>query len=708
MRFTHLGRTYQLRIEVASDLEHVLDLDEALWMATSAPTGSLRCDGRFLSFVDSDSSGRINSDDLQRAVRWTLELLDDRSGLEDGSSTLDLSAIDTELPEARELCDASRYILGSIGAEDSERITLDQVRRFAASVAERPINGSGIVVPEAADDEMLAQFLRDAAEFSGGAEDSAGRMGATEAQVETFIETIRAFLEWHKKLAVPSGTDATEEMPLGTETPQAYRILQRCAGPIEAYFSLCRALRFSRDVERVLGEPTAETEEERTSSLARRIQSVLRRAPVATPTPEGELPLQGDRLNPYHAEDIARFREEVVQPVLGEVPDSLSEHQWQQLQSTFAPYADLLNRKPTEGLDDLDSDRLRAYVDGGLVEQAAQLFRKHEEVAGFLDNVQKIEKLILYQQNILSLANNFVSFPDLYDAEKRALFEQGSVVMDGRWFNFTVRVKDVASHAATARDSEVFIMYLEASNQGPDEKFYLAAPVTWGSKGNLCAGKRGVFFDTDRREYDVRVIQIVERPVSLREALLAPFKRLGGMIMSKIEAWSSRAETEFQQEAQQALSSSASQGPAQAEQKPPAATPTSGPASVLLALSVGVAALGSAYAFIMKTLAGLAGQHILIGLAATVLAVSLPVLIAAILRLRRQDLSTLLEASGWAINGRMRLTRTLRRTFTGSAPYPKGAVGVPRRRWARILLLILAAMALAAGAYYVASILQYV
>ena len=77
-RFQRYGKTYQLRIETAEDLEHVLSLDEALWVATSAPTSAFRCDQKFLAFVDADSTGRITTAKLKRAVEWLLAKLADR------------------------------------------------------------------------------------------------------------------------------------------------------------------------------------------------------------------------------------------------------------------------------------------------------------------------------------------------------------------------------------------------------------------------------------------------------------------------------------------------------------------------------------------------------------------------------------------------------------------------------------------------------
>ena len=118
--------------------------------------------------------------------------------------------------------------------------------------------------------------------------------------------------------------------------------------------------------------------------------------------------------------------------------------------------------------------------------------------------------------------------------------------------------------------------------------------------------------------------------------------------------------------------------------------------------TVAVAALTSAAAYITKTLAGVEAYKILIGVAAAILAIMLPTSILAIVKLRRRDLSALLEGSGWAINARMRLTFRQGRFFTFRPPLPRGARGT-RRRLLRLLAVIVAAVLAAALIWWLAT-----
>ena len=82
VRFTRTGRAYHLDIATAADLRNALDLDEALWVATSAPIDTLHLDALFLQLVDTDHDGRIKPPELKDAIRWCLEVLCDARGLD--------------------------------------------------------------------------------------------------------------------------------------------------------------------------------------------------------------------------------------------------------------------------------------------------------------------------------------------------------------------------------------------------------------------------------------------------------------------------------------------------------------------------------------------------------------------------------------------------------------------------------------------------
>ena len=84
-----------------------------------------------------------------------------------------------------------------------------------------------------------------------------------------------------------------------------------------------------------------------------------------------------------------------------------------------------------------------------------------------------------------------------------------------------------------------------------------------------------------------------------------------------------------------------------------------------------------------------------LALLAIVLIVFVPTAIVAAFKLRRRDLSALLEGCSWAINARMRLDRQQRNQFTRRLPFPAGATGGPRSRWLRWVLVAVLALLVA-------------
>ncbi len=246
--------------------------------------------------------------------------------------------------------------------------------------------------------------------------------------------------------------------------------------------------------------------------------------------------------------------------------------------------------------------------------------------------------------------------------------------MDGRRFNLAVKVGDLATHAKMARTSEIFVLYVEV-NPGKPHAFTLAVPVTAGGKGNLCLGKHGVFQHVDGRQYDVVVADLIENPISILEAMVAPFKKIGSLVTGKIESMTTEATKALEKETQEAVSevketaskaasASTAATPASARKAPRGQGMAAGAAGMAAGWGVAIAALGSSLAYVTKTLSSLSLLTILGGIAGAVLAVVLPASLVTAIRLRRRDLSAILEGSGWAINARMRLTWSLSRYFT--------------------------------------------
>jgi len=636
-----IGRTWQFVVQEPADLARVLEIDEAHWVATSAPRNAFRCPPEFLEFLDSNGDGRIVTSEVKEAVSWLLQRLSDFSAVCEGKTEIPLGSLRSDDPEGTELLEAAR----SAGYAGSGKISLQEVEAFLNGLASQALNGDGVLVPEAAEREDLREFLSAAVAATGGSVDASGRRGLTSDQIESFRNACREQLAWREE----GRKRASEVFPLGEGTRQAVDLLRELKPQIERYFELCRRARF-------LGTEEVEELWRKEASTQAGVLD-LKKAPLASVRKETVLPLEGGEVNPVFQEKLKMFEDQIAAPLLGGRLRELSEEKWRTLLERLAPASAYFESERGREVGNLPEEKLEVFAGEDLKNQALGLLDADRQVARIREGAVKLKKLLFFHGNLVRFINNFASFPDLYDPKERALFERGSAVLDGRWFKLAVPVEDRKAHVERTRSSNLMVLYLEISGAAESERFTVAVPVTSGTKGNLRTGKRGVFFDINGRQYDAVVVEVIENPVSMLEALAAPFVGAWRFVVGKIESWSERSEKTLQEKLDKALAGVSAPGALR-----------SAPAGIVAGLSVSVAALGSALAFVIKQLSSLTLGTLFWGLAATACtlcaAVLLPVGLVAFLKLRGQDLSSLLEGSGWAINARMALTRRQRRHFT--------------------------------------------
>ena len=690
MSFRRYGRSYHLHIETAAELQSVLELDQAHWVATNAPINTINCDRTFLALMDTDKNGRIICQEVKDGIVWLLEVFSEHEGISRGSQRLRLGAINCDNPQGKEIHEAAVKMLRRLGRGDAEEITLEDIRQIKTQMQSQSVSEAGVILPEAAEDAQVSEFISEVIATVGGVEHPGGALGVDQGKLDEFVKQAEAFLKWHQQGQIPAGKAKTEIMPLGAQTPGKYAILSSVADKIEQYFAQCTVLALGEKFGEQMGWTPAELQELDLDDPTV-IEDVLRKAPLAKPRAADVLCL-AEQINPYYARALARFGKEVLPVVLKETHDTMTSQQWGQIKDFFAAHKAWVQGKPSTALESLGVQKLRSCVVGEFAKAGKALIAKSKDTAFALDNIRLVEKAVLYQTYMISLANNFVSFPHLYDPRKRAMFEMGTLVMDGRRFNLAVNSVNRAQHATVAQTSNMYVLYVEVAPKDGSTTYEVAMPVTSGGRGNLCLGKRGVFYDLAGTEADAKVVHIIENPISLAEALLAPFLRLGRMLTGKIESITAEAEKKFDSKASMAMN--------QATAAPAAKGGLGGSTGgMLLGAGVAMAALGSALAYITTTLAQTRPLAIVVGVLVVLLAVMVPISIVAYLKLRKRDISAILEGSGWAINARMRLTRKQGKFFSERPKYPEGSKGIARLSW-RLVVVIIAVLAILIGGGY--------
>ena len=725
------GRGWHAIIDNADDMRAALLLEDAHWVATAATVDTLRADPGLLAMLDSDGDGRIRSDELRAGISWLLASLAQTGGIDQHAEHLELASIRPDGPDGAMILDAARRILGTLGRGDEASLTLEEVRKVRAEEESHGLSSAGRIQPVAAgDDEELGAFLNLVVAATDGVPHPLGDPAVDAACLDRFLEEGRAWLAWHDQGALPEDGTATAVRSLGASTDAALAAVQAVADKVDQYFLLCDTLALDPAL-----TARAWIDADGTDLLDRAVASaLLDRAPLARPRPDGLLDLDGV-CNPAWRKALAILDQDAVGPVHGAQCRTLDRAVWQAIQDAVEPLAAWQAAEPPNRVSADGAEALRTRLDdAGLAERTRTLLAESETAAAVLEGVRALEKLLLYQQGLLALVNSFVAMPDLFTKGRRALFEQGHLVMDGRVFDLAVRVNDPARAERFGARSPMFIMFVMVGDLGKAFTDQYAIPVTAGERGSLVEGMWGVFFDLDGRERHAQIRKIASSPISIKEALLAPFRRLGELVHSLADkaageqsaAMSStmsgateRAVITTVNAPSMAVASGQAAGAAPAADATPVTGSTqtiatssgkgmAGQLPMLLAgAGLAAAALTSALAYVVNLIwsgaSSLAASivalpmvsHMPVGLAGTIQVLSLPLALVIILagvllvpfliyavpmsiatwlRLRRRDLATLLDGSGWAINTRIFLDKHLAARFTSRPGIPISAI----------------------------------
>ena len=681
--FRNFGGMYQLRLETAEEIRYIRELEKARWSATSAPLEQFYCDAQVLTYIDTDNNGRIRVHELLSAQQWLYTNLASRDGFERQSDELTLASLDPKAADAPKMKQLAEHMLKELGLDSARSISLGQVRTFRSTYAGRFPNGDGVVPPEHADSPELGQFIKDIVAATGGSKDLGGSVGAGAAELASFLKSAQAVLSWEAEGAVTTEAETQiypAVMPWGEATAAAAALIEELNDKVEQYFSQCdllrvepnAAARMQASAETLAGIDITSTEVLRKWTLS---------APLAPPREDGLLDLSG-RLNPNYEAQLHKLAAEVLPRALGltdkqRVRITLAD--WRQAREQLCAHRAWRARQPALA-PALSAARLGEYVSGELAARLTALIAKDSAVGEELQQFHNLEKLILLQRWLKELLNNFVSFPALFNPARRALFIAGTMIIDGRELGFCVRVTDRAAHKRIAATSPIFIVYAELSRSSAagESKMEVAVALTAGARGQIFIGKRGVFYDRDGNEWDAVVVDLIVNPISLWEAALAPFVRLRDFVGDKIEKFAASKSDAAEGAARDSITQKeAALLKADQAAKAPVKTPEpQNPANttnLVIGLSLAFAAATSALALIFKAVIDTDPGKLTSGLLMIALVIAGFSAFLGFLKLRRRDLSTVLEACGWAMNLRMKLRRPLARLFTRRPGLPRGS-----------------------------------
>ena len=630
--FIRIGGVDQVVIRSGADIINLDQLDQKLWVALACPTKMVEFDTRTLELIDTDKDGRIRAPEIVAVSRWIREVYKNPDELLKGGEAVPISAINETSPAGAELrAGADRLAAGQ------PAIALTDVLAALKAYTSRPLNGDGVITAESAPDEAARQAISEILATVGGVPDRSGKTGVDQAKVDAFFNDAAALLAWHDK------ADETI-LPIGPDTLRAVEATQRVSARIDDFFTRCRLAEFAADASELLNPVETEFRALSGKELSTSTPEIAR-LPLASAGAARALPLEG-RINPAWRAAMADFQSLAVVKILGARAE-LRPEDWRQLQQTLSPCQNWLAAKPQSPVQKLPPIRLREILNTGLREQLSQLIKSDLAEEARHQELLALEKLTRMQRDLLRLLNNFVSFSDFYQ-RRGAIFQAGTLYLDARACELCVPVADAGKHAALAGLARSYLAYCDCTRLG--EKISVAAAFTAGDSDQLMVGRNGVFYDRKGRDWDATITKIVDNPISLGQAFWSPYKKLVRLIEEQVAKRAAAADTA----AQARLGTTATHVASIDLPKTTAPADKKVDVGTVAALGVAMGSIGTFLGLIFAKFIDL-GWWIPIALLGIVAAISGPAVLIAWLKLRQRNLGPILDANGWAVNGRMKI-----------------------------------------------------
>ncbi|MGN1055758.1 MAG: hypothetical protein ACI4QS_03470, partial [Comamonas sp.] len=690
-QFFRAGGVDQVLIRTGADIAHIGQLDQKLWVALACPTRGIEFDSATLDLIDHDADGRIRAPELVAACEWAVSMVRDPDVLARGSDVLQLAELRTDTEAGQAMHEEAQRILALSGRADATAVSLADVQQRLASLNAMPFNGDGILNPATLGDhpELAALVARIMADY-GASTGCDGQPGLGRAQLDHFFTDVQSVADWHIR-----AQGNTCSLPTEAQAIEAAQALNAVQAKVEDFFARTRLAAFDANALEPLS-PSKDGYLALSSQVLSQQDAAIAALPLAPIVANGDLPLRAS-INPAWAAAMEVLRKTVVLPLLGDV-DSLSPAQWAQIKAQLAPCQEWLATRPNSPVKDMPLEEAQQVLASGMQAQLQAFIQQDEDEQQHSAHAVALEKLIRFQRDLLKLLNNFVNFAQFY-SRQGAAFQAGTLYLDGRSCDLTVDVTDSPAHATLAGMAKVYLAYCECRREG--KKRNVVAAFTAGDVDFLFVGRNGIFYDRDGKDWDATITKLIENPTSIGQAFFSPYKKFVRMIEEQVAKRAAAKDATVTEglNAQAAKLTELAKAPAT-----PAVASAGGRKT-----DVGtVAAIGVALGSISTVMVGIFGKFIELGpwipvaLLGIILAISGPSMLIAWLKLRERSLGPILDASGWAINGRMKINLPLGNSLSQTAKVPVTAARLMTdpyaerhgKRWVLAVVALLVLLAL--------------
>lgn len=655
-QFDNVGGTTRVKITTGNDLAHLSELDPKMWTVLSCPVKGLEICEKSLSYIDSDGDGKIRINDIIATSNWVTSALKDYDLLLKGVDHLDIEDLNKESETGLKLYNSAKQILSNLSKEGTE-ITLSDTADIAAIFAKTRFNGDGVITPASTDDEDEKATIAAIIATVGGVADRSGETGVNAELIEKFYNAVSEYLAWQ---------DSAVEAPFGDATEQVLAAYNALDAKVKDFFMRSRLAAFSPASTAALDVQTTRIEAISAENLTAKAQEIAE-YPIARVDGKSEIDLSSP-VNPVWA---AQFN--IVISAAAADKKVLTEDDWAAIGGQLAEYIAWKGQKKGEVVESQGLDALKTFASQNKKEALLAIVAQDAALAEEAGNIEAVDKLLHVLRDFYRLVRNFVTLVDFYKKDKdvSAIFQSGRLIIDQRECRFCMNVADMAKHNATAATSGMFLVYCDCTTKSKPGKLSIVAAVTVGDIGDLIVGKNAVYYDNAGVEWDAVITKIIDNPISIAQSFWSPYRRMAKAVENLINK--SAADKDAKMMSNATAKINAAPAATAASDAKPAAPPfdIAKFAGIFAAIGMAVGMIGTALVSLAKGILMLKWWQLLLVFIGIMLLISGPAMIMAWLKLRRRNISPLLNANGWAINAASKVSIPFGETLTDVAKFPK-------------------------------------
>lgn len=655
--FQRVGGLDQVVIKSTDDIINLPNLDPKLWVALSCPTTGLDFDERTLALLDVDQDGRIRIPDILDAINWIKDKILSFDNILQACEILPLSQINTSTEQGQKLLVTAHSILANLNQSQRDYLTQDDVQQSIKINANKLYNGDLIFPVSAQLSSEMQTFIQSAINIIGAEKDMSGQNGINLAIATTFVDNLKTWYQWQNNIS-------NTQTPFGENSSEIWKLVQILKPKIDDYFLRVELAQYAPQAQTALNVDEKYIVPTENGLLS---DEALAQLPLSKIDTENTLDLVNG-LNPLWKSKITTFKTLVASALAN--PNQLTQPEWQNIQNSLDAYTTLISSKPaltqlkvsvepTGSIEDLSGKLIASIVNSDLLTEFQHMVEQDNKTPISASDVLILEKLVLFQKHLYRLLVNFASFADFFSLEYSAAFQLGKLYIDGRCATLCVSVDNIAQHSVLANYSELCLLYCECTRQG--QKQLIVAAITAGQGDLLIEGRNGVFIDNEGNDWDANVVKMITKPISIQQAIWAPYQRIGRLITEQINKWATNKDADIEKSSTQVL------------QNPENKFDIGKSVGIFAAIGLAIGAIGTALATIFQAIFSLTWWQFPLVFIGLFLIISGPSVILAWLKLRRRTLGPLLEASGWAINGQVKINLLLGGLLTSKAELPQNA-----------------------------------